>query len=153
MSSFLISALILAATLSAQINALLTVAQPQKIFTKKNQTISTELQIQLAPGHHVNSNTPSDEFLIPLKFTWADGVAQPLDIVYPKPELHKYSFSEKPLSVYAGDFKAQAKFRILPTAPKGSTAIEGKLRYQACNDRMCFPPRNADVKIPLEIRN
>ena len=151
--TFLISVAVAALPLQAQINALLSVAPPQTLAAKRNEVVTANLEIQLKPDHHVNSNTPSDEYLIPLRFTWTTGVAEAVEVIYPKPEMHKYSFSEKPLSVYTGDFKAQTKFKILPNAKTGASTIEGKLRYQACNDRMCFPPRTIDVKIPVEVRN
>jgi hypothetical protein len=28
----------------------------------------------------------------------------------------------------------------------------GKLKYQACNDRACFPPKTVDIAIPYQIQ-
>ena len=67
--------------------------------------------------------------------------------------MQKFSFSDKPLSVFEGEFKVTAKFKIPANAPAGAAKLEGKLRYQACNDRMCLPPRTLDVIVPLEIQN
>ena len=67
--------------------------------------------------------------------------------------MQKFQFSEKAMSVYEGDIRTPVKFKVPATAPKGLTHLTGKLRYQACNDRMCLPPRTLDVKVPLEIRN
>ena len=149
------SALLLAALtpLTAQINSLLTVVPPPKTLVKRNQAVTSDITVQLRNGLHVNSDKPADEYLIPLKITWVDGVAQASETVYPKPVMETLQFSKEPVSVFSGAFKIRAKHKILATAPAGPQTINGKLRYQACSNTMCYPPRSADIKIAVEIRN
>lgn len=140
----------------AQLNSLsnvLTVSPPEKVVGKRGEVVTADFTIQLRSGYHVNSHTPVDEYLIPLKLSFAPGSVEVQDIVYPKPEMQKFSFSTKPVSVFEGEFKAQAKVKITPNAPRGLTEVPAKLRYQACNDRMCLPPRTLEIKVPLEVRN
>jgi hypothetical protein len=63
------------------------------------------VRAKLQAGWHVNSHTPSEEYLIPttLALAPAAGVkfGEPL---YPEGKTEKFSFSESPLSVYAGEF-------------------------------------------------
>jgi len=139
--------------LLAQSNNVLTVTPPERIAGKRNELVAADFSIQLKSGYHVNSNTPSDAYLIPLKFTWSPGPAEAHEVIFPKPQMEKYEFSPTPLSVFTGDFKIQTKFRILPDAQLGETNLTGKLRYQACNDHMCLPPRNVDVKLPVFVKN
>jgi hypothetical protein len=110
------------------------------------------LKVQLASGYHVNTNTPADEYLIPLRLTWE---AQPLEVVgveYPKGRTEKYQFSDKPLSVYTGDFDLITRFRAPPTAKKGTHKLTGKLRYQACTETTCYPPKTVPVELQADIR-
>jgi thiol:disulfide interchange protein DsbD len=144
--------LALASSLPAQISNVLTLNPPEKVSGKRNDVVSATFELVLRPGFHVNSSTPNDEYLIPLKFTWQDGSTQAVDVVFPKPQSEKYEFSEKPLSVYSGTFKVETKFKILPSAPAGAGIINGKLRYQACSDKFCLPPKNIDIKVPLFVR-
>lgn len=145
--------LALALALPAQISNVLSVDAPT-VTGKRSQTVTADITLQLRPGYHVNSNTPADPYLIPLKFTWTETPnLQPIDVVFPKPRLEKYEFSEQPLSVFTGDFKVQARFKVLPNAPVGQSIVAGKLRYQACNDKMCLPPRTIDVRIPFTVQN
>jgi DsbC/DsbD-like thiol-disulfide interchange protein len=155
-SALLMPALLLAQTSSVGPNSLSSVVHvsaPEKVIARKNETITVDFKIQVKDGYHVNSNTPSDEYLIPLRLTIAQGPAAMQEVVYPKPTMEKFQFSPKAISVFQGGFIAQAKIKVQPDAPTGPTHINGKLRYQACNDRMCLPPRTLDVKVPLEIRN
>jgi hypothetical protein len=142
--------------LQAQLNSLsnvLTVTPPEKLIVKRGQDVSADFVIQLRSGYHVNSSTPADEYLIPLKLTLTSPSVEVHGVDYPKPQLQKFAFSEKPVSVYEGEFKTQVKFKVPTSAPTGLTEVPGKLRYQACNDRMCLPPRTVDLKLPLDIRN
>ena len=114
--------------------------------------MTAKLAIELRDGYHVNSNTPADEYLIPLRLTWSAGPLEVVDVVYPKPRLEKYSFSEKPLSVFSGSFELLTRFRVPQSAQAGTTSLTGKLRYQACSDKLCLAPRTIEVHLPVEIQ-
>lgn len=120
-------------------------------MAKAGSTVDVKLPVELKTGYHCNSDKPSDEYLIPLKLVWAPGVLQAADVVYPKPEMEKYTFSEKPLSVYTGNFEILTKFKAPASAPAGPAILTAKLRYQACTTRMCLPPKTVDVSLPVEI--
>ncbi|HYP15415.1 MAG TPA: protein-disulfide reductase DsbD domain-containing protein [Bryobacteraceae bacterium] len=126
---------------------------PEKIIAKRNQVAVADVVVQVKSGYHVNSTKPSDSYLIPLRFTWAEDVVKVEEVSYPEPKMEKLAFSEKPVSVLDGSIKTKTRFKVPASAPLGMTSLNGKLRYQACNDRMCLPPRTLDVKIPLDIRN
>jgi hypothetical protein len=120
---------------------------------KRNTTQNLDLTVQVKQGFHVNSTTPEDEFLIPLRLTFTGSDLQVADVTFPRPKMQKFEFADKPMSVYEGDVRATAKLKIPASAPAGLQTLVGKLRYQACNDRMCLPPRTLEIKVPVEIRN
>lgn len=110
-----------------------------------------KLHVKLNSGYHVNSDKPADEYLIPLRLTWTSGPLAVKSITFPPPRMEKYSFSEKPLSVYTGDFDIITKFAAPASTPKGEKLVSGKLRYQACTHTTCYPPRTAEVKIAVNL--
>jgi hypothetical protein len=118
-------------------------AEPQSVAAGKHDTL--ELRFHMLPGYHVNSHTPKSELLIATALTLqtAPGV-QAGALEYPAG--HPYSFSFDPsdkLDVYAGDFTI-----TLPlTASAGEHTIDGSLRYQACDNASCYPPRTIPVKV------
>lgn len=120
------------------------------MIVKAGAAVDSALQFNLRPGYHVNSNTPSEDYLIPLKLTWNEGPLEAAGATFPKPETHKYSFSQKPLSVYTGDFEIVTHFKAKATP--GVATMTGKLRYQACNDSMCLPPKTLEVKLDVEVQ-
>jgi len=144
-------ALLLAASLSFAQNNVLTIAPPEKVTAKAGALVSVKTAAQLRSGYHCNSDKPSDEYLIPLKLTWTPAPLEVAEIAYPKPQMEKYSFSDKPLSVYTGDFEIVTKFKVPASAPLGPAVLTGKLRYQACTDRMCLPPKTVDVSLPITV--
>jgi hypothetical protein len=131
----------------------LTVGQLPKVAGRRNAALEAKIPCAVAAGYHVNSNTPSDEYLIPLTLTWTStGALEAGPVAYPKPELQKYDFSEKPLSVFTGQFDLIAHFQVSATAPAGPGVASGKLRYQACNNRACYAPKTIDLAIPYQIQ-
>ena len=138
--------------LLAQNNAILTITPPHKLVAKRNTSVSTKLAVSLSEGYHANSNTPSEAYLIPLRLTWTSDPLQVESITFPKPHDEKYSFSPTPLSVFTGAFDITTKFKVPSGATPGLAVLLGKLRYQACNDTMCFPPKTVEVKLPVEVQ-
>ena len=124
----------------------------ERIRIKRGEEFSQKLTAGLQPGFHVNSNTPADEYLIPLKLTWAKGPVEAEQVIYPKAQLEKYDFSEKPVSVFSGNFEIVTKFKTSADATGGPATVNGKLRYQACNNKECLAPRTLDVQLPVDIQ-
>ena len=142
--------IILCSLASAQTNVL-SIASGDVIKAKAGTTLSAKVTLNLRDGYHVNSDMPSDEYLIPIKLTWNPGVFTAGSVAYPKAKMEKMPFAEKPLSVYTGDFEIVTNFKVSPTATPGPTSVTGKLRYQACNDRMCLAPKTVDVALQVDI--
>ena len=149
----LLAALLCLPSLFAQTSGYLTVGDPQKVAGKRNAAVQAKIPLSVRPGYHVNSNTPSEEYLIPLKLTWvSSGALEGGAVTYPKPSMEKYEFAEKPISVFTGDFVLVANFKVAANAPAGPGAAAGKLRYQACSDRACYPPKTVDVTVPYQVQ-
>jgi thioredoxin:protein disulfide reductase len=121
------------------------------VTAKIGEVTSAPLTLQLLSGYHVNSNTPSDEYLIPLRLTWNAGPLESVKVIYPQPTMEKFAFSQKPLSIYSGEFEIVTQFKTSASAAPGLGVVTGKLRYQACNDRMCLAPKTVDITLPVQI--
>lgn len=154
MRSFNCLAIALLACSSAALaqTQVLTVVPPALFSVKRAEPVEAKLHLQLRQGYHVNSNTPSDAYMIPLKLTWDAGTLEAKEVVFPKPHMEKSEFAEKPLSVFTGEFDIITKLAAKPNTAPGLGLLNGKLRYQACNDKMCQPPKTVDVKLTYEIR-
>ena len=107
------------------------------------------LVVSVLPGFHVNSDKPKDEFLIPIKLTWSNGPLEQKSVSYPKPE--EITVGNQRVTVFTGKFQLQTKFQAPANAPAGSATMTGKLRYQACNNEMCFRPSSIEVHLPVSV--
>jgi cytochrome c biogenesis DsbD-like protein len=144
---------VLCLPLVAQSSGYLTLGNLPTVTGKRGAAVQAKIPLIIKPGFHVNSNTPSDEYLIPLRLTWKNtGALEAGTIAYPKPSLEKYEFSEKPLSVFTGSLDLVANFKVGAKATAGPGVALGQLRYQACNDKACFPPKTIEVAIPYQVQ-
>lgn len=135
------------------ISAPLTVPEIKTPLTaKRGQTLAVPLELQLRNGYHMNTNAPLDEYLIPLKLTWDPSPLTLQDIKYPPGKTEKYEFSDKPLAVYTSDVVVQSHFAVPASAPAGTLTLKGKLRYQACTDKVCLAPKTINVSVPLQVQ-
>ncbi len=144
---------LVASAAAAQSPQILTIQEPEKTVVPRQGEVRVVLKTSVRPGYHTKSDRPSEDYLIPLRLTWdPQAPLQAVEILYPKPKLEKFEFTEKPISVLDGEFEIVTRFRRAPNAMPGPAFLSGKLRYQACNDRMCFPPKTVEVKVPLLIQ-
>lgn len=139
-------------SLLAQGSGVLSVSPSEKLTIQRGSAADLKLKVQLQPGYHVNSNSPADAYLIPLKLTWAKEPLEAEQVTYPKPELEKYAFSPNPVSVFSGTFEIVTRFKAPASGAPGLSIVGGKLRYQACNDRECLPPKTIDVRATVSIQ-
>jgi hypothetical protein len=135
-----------------QSKGVLSVGPVEKLTIQRGASGEVKITAQLQPGFHVNSNTPSEEYLIPLKLTWAKEPLQAEQVNYPKPQSEKYDFSPTPLSVFSGNFEIVTRFKAPADARNGPAIMNGKLRYQACNNKECLPPRTIEIPVTVEIQ-
>jgi len=135
----------------AQGSGHLTVGTIQKVSGKRNDAVEAKIPVSVDAGFHVNSDKPSQDYLIPLKVKWTDTASlEGGDLVFPKPVM--MDMAGEKLSVFTGNFDIVAKFKVAANAPAGPGSAAGKLSYQACNEKMCFPPKTIDISVPYSVR-
>ena len=104
------------------------------------------LRAALAPGWHVNSHRPSEEYLIPTTVqVQAPGSVKLGEPRYPDGKMLKFSFSETPLSVYEKEFEIQVPLQWSGSGP--APALSGAIEFQACNDTQCLAPASVPFRV------
>jgi thioredoxin:protein disulfide reductase len=142
------------ASVMAQTSASVVKVRPEASTYKIKPGASAQIGVVLDidNGYHINSNRPTEKYLIPtaLKLDQTPGLTAAL-VRYPKAKLQKFSFSDKPLSVFEGKIVLKFSARALPSLEPGNLSIKGKLTLQACNDQLCLRPQTVNVEIPIAI--
>lgn len=130
-----------------------TVVKPQTYVSldkvPRGQTFEAAVVLEIAKGFHMNSNKPSEDYLIPTTITPNPPAGiRIVDTTYPQGQMKTFTFSpNKPLNVYTDTVTLRLKLATDASTPLGALSIPATLRYQACNDTACLPP----VKVPVTL--
>ncbi len=120
---------------------------PEQVSVPAGKPSQIALHFRVAPGMHINSHTPTDEFLIPTTFSIPEDSGVRLEAAtYPAGTVMALPIDPTTkLSVYTGEFIIEA--RIVATA--GNHLVQGQLHYQACDNNQCLPPKTITVAIDV----
>jgi hypothetical protein len=120
---------------------------PEQVNVPAGKPTLVLLHFRVAPGLHINSHAPREEFLIPTIFSIPPGKGvKLLSASYPAGKDITLPIDPKTkLNVYTGEFAIDAKI----VAESGDHLIEAKLRYQACDQHECMPPKTIPVAIDV----
>jgi Disulphide bond corrector protein DsbC len=123
------------------------------VTAQRAQQTMVDLNFRVPRGYHINSNTPKSEFLIPTALK----MELPTDIVlgkiaYPAGEDASFPFSpDEKLSVYSGDFTIAVAVHPMHSVVPGKYVMHGVLRYQACDNSACYPPKTVPVSFEIKV--
>jgi hypothetical protein len=115
--------------------------------------VETSVRLRVLAGYHINANPATFPYLIPtqLDIPKAHGISA-AEVKYPPPLQRTFSFADAPLAVYEGEAELKTALTADKTAKPGQTSIPAKLRIQACDEQVCYPPGTIDVWIPVTVK-
>ena len=127
-------------------------AVPPSAIATPGSSVKLTLKVHLPEAIHVQSDRPRDPSLIAttLALTLPAGTAVDR-IVFPPAAEFTQTGQARPLLVFGGDFVVEAYLSVSSEAAAGEAKIPAVLRYQACNERVCFPPARATAEWTLVI--
>ena len=134
------------------------------------QRVTLTLDIEMKPNMHVYA--PGVEGYIPIDWKMKESEAVAAhDVTYPPSEKLHLAAIDETVPVYRDHFLLTRDITIGPEAKvrptldsSGRFTVEGTLRYQACDDRICYIPQELPVKwvfqyaefdkqrVPVELR-
>lgn len=120
---------------------------PEQVSISAGKPSPVALHFRIKENLHINSHKPREQYLIPTVFSIPDssgvrltGASYPPGTDFTLP----VDPSEK-LLVYSGEFTIDAKIVATP----GDHLVEAKLRYQACDQNACMPPKT--ITVPIDV--
>jgi len=120
---------------------------PEQVSVPAGKPSPVALHFRIREGLHINSHTPPADYLIPTVLS----IPEDSDVKLASasyPEGAEFTLPVDPatkMSVYTGDFAIQAKIVASP----GDHLVEAKLRYQACDQNACLPPKT--ITVPIDV--
>jgi len=120
---------------------------------QRGRIVRAAIVIEIPAGYHVNANRPLGKYAIPttVKIEAPKGVTVG-PISFPRAIIRKLkAVNNESLAVYEG--RAILRFNVTVPAnySDGWMNLKAKLRYQSCNDEVCFPPKNQDIDIGISV--
>ncbi|MCU0249926.1 MAG: thioredoxin family protein [Vicinamibacterales bacterium] len=143
-----------AVTVSAQIKRPQATVTPlvERQAAAAGSAVRLALKVSLPENLHTQSNKPLDPTLIPTVLTIDAPAGVTVDeIVYPAAIALKQEGLEQPLAVFEHEFLVGAQVTLSSNVPGGELTLPGRLRYQACNDMMCFAPVTTEFAWSLRV--
>ena len=118
----------------------------------RGRTLRATVTMEIPGGYHVNSARPLEKFLIPtsLKVSAPDGIRIG-PVAYPRAVLRKFKFSKNDVSVYEGRAVMRFNVTVPPGTSTGAKELKLYLRYQSCNDEVCFPPQTKELSLWVHV--
>jgi hypothetical protein len=145
--------LLMGAAASSQGREFVTVAPVGPVTVRVGSRAPMQITLHVQPGYHINSNKPLAEELIPTQVHFLP----PEDLViakveYPAGVLTSFPFDPTTrLSVYSGDVTVKAIVLPVPKAGVGTYTVHAEVKYQACDNNACYPPKKVPVAFDVKI--
>ena len=119
---------------------------------QRGRIVQAAVVMEIPAGYHVNANRPLNKYSIPtsLKID-ASGGLRVGPVIYPRAIVRKLqATNNEPLAVYEG--RAILRFNVtVPASYQGSVSLNLHLRFQSCNDEVCFPPKTQEMNMGIDV--
>ena len=126
---------------------------PEIAIIRRGHPTTVQLNFRIPSGFHINSNQPKQEYLKKTELK----MDPPTDIAiekltYPDGEDRSFPFApDDKLNVYTGDFAIGVVVRPLRTVMPSKYAVHGVLKYQACDNTACYPPKQLPLSFEVKV--
>lgn len=107
--------------------------------------------LSIPGGLHANSNRPGSEYAIPTTVRLSSPGAKVGGVSYPRGKNRKFSFSSDTINVYEGRVSFPFTLTVPATFKGSSIRVNASVRYQACNDEVCYPPKTKEVTLTARV--
>jgi len=136
-----------------------------EIETPQLKLVSSASDATVSPGNRITLVVDLD--LKPRMHVYAPGVtggyipidwqiaaspsyaAQPID--WPQSHMLNLPVIHETVPVYTGQLRLTRDVTIAQPIKPGPLTVEGTFRYQACDDKACYPPRNIPLKWTFQV--
>jgi len=120
---------------------------------KKGSNLTIDLAGKALDGWHVYGLAQEPNGPTPLRITLDENTTAEVRGALSGTEPIKRQDSSFNLEtqIYEKDFSLHLPARIKQSADAGKQSISVSVRFQACNDHICLPPRTVHLSVPIEI--
>lgn len=115
-------------------------------------TFKAAVILSIDEGWHINSNTPTYDYLIGtnLQIQPKEGIIL-TDVQYPEGKDLKFAFADNALNVYENTVTIFLTFKVSEKFTKANDTLLASLTVQACDNQVCLAPSSIPVMFPLNV--
>ena len=125
-------------------------ASPAEVNGKAGTKVALFIDVTPKPGMHVYAPGNADYIPITIKLA-APATIKPGKIAYPKSDV--MTLADEKVSVFQKPFRLTQDVTVDKAAQPGSTiVVAATVNYQACDDKVCYPPESASVSWSVTVR-
>lgn len=118
----------------------------------RGSTARGSIVLNIPSGLHVNSARPNSEYAIPTSVRLSGQGVSTGGVRYPRGKNRRFQFSDSVINVYEGLVSIPFTVNV-PAKFRGNTVrIRAVVRYQACTEEVCYPPKNKEITINARVR-
>lgn len=124
---------------------------------QQGSSFQAAIVMDIPRGMHVNSNKPLGKYAVPtvVKVDSPRGL-RVTPVSYPRGSVRTFRFGgsqEERLAVYEDRAIFRFTVNVAPGAEQQVARIRVNVRFQSCNDEVCFPPATRELTLPIAIVN
>ncbi|MFN4180799.1 MAG: cytochrome c biogenesis protein CcdA, partial [Armatimonadota bacterium] len=116
---------------------------------RQGSEFKVALVAKIKEGYHIQAPKPPEGFIATTLTVEAPKGFSVVRIWYPPTEVKEMLGQKLPL--YEGTQTFAALLKVDKSVKTGNANLTLKLRYQACDDKSCYPPRTLTLIVPVEI--
>lgn len=125
-------------------------ASPADVNGKAGTKVQLFVDVTPKPGIHVYAPGNNDYIPITVKLTPPPDVKAG-KLAYPKSEVA--NIGDEKVAVFQKPFRLTQEITVEKSAKEGSNVVvSGTVNYQACDDKVCFPPESAPVSWTIAVK-
>ena len=109
--------------------------------------------VSVQNGFHINANPPTFSYLKATELSAENDPALVVGFIkYPNAATRKFAFADQPLAVYEGEVPIRLMLKAVKNAAKRDYKLRAKLKVQACDEQVCYPPGTIDLTVPVTVK-
>ena len=109
------------------------------------------IMLSIPGGLHVNSNRPNSEYAIPTTARVSGTGVRVSGVTFPRGKNRKFQFSENSINVYDGTVRFPFTVTVPATFKGNIVRVRAVVRYQACTDEVCYPPKSKEITLTARV--
>jgi len=118
----------------------------------RGSAVKGRITLSIPGGLHVNSNRPNSKYAIPTSVRISAVGAKTGAVTYPRGSNRKFQFSEDTLNVYEGTVSFIFTLTVPATFKGNVVKVNAVVKFQACNDEVCFPPKTKEITLTAKVK-